>query len=708
MGLKGKGKGGKPWLKTLLRDESRFQSCLHYASWSRARREERRANQQANANGGGKGLERGFGVVMVELMLRKHALVTGAQTIEHFAKRWRELVAEQIARFPDAHTYIFLFDDETNVPQAKSKEQAKRRADPDKKLTPRELELLGERFSRLCNSDPHEFQRRIQQEFGVKARERNCSSFEIFMSKYMHTSGRREDEIEFATRCITAGAYACLGPGKRVLIDRGVWRDSFHRDSETDRYEGGEEPWSSMVRSFKSPDDFHSERSLGIHSLIQASADIADDDDDDQEQAEKKRKELQQKAHSASRAWILIDQFGVRRLQEMDGQHLVGEADLKIARYTRLFAGQNIYIVCHDTDELPILLLTIKDWIPTQGKVPGRIMLDLTIPSDDKPKPGRKEPTPAQPLPPLPGVIDMICLWRQVIQWFLDDFPQVRNPIEVFCLMLVLMKTDFVDNPPLLGGTRLWDAFKNWKLRKHLAGCVMTDGHMGAALPTSELEKALVSGEQFLQAKSQRQANNYMLALLMRDLTKGTRYHRQQLQSGLDRCPIGRQSRMLSFRENGIAAFIDEAYKLKLAKQTHRWPNLEWRRAEARRVEWNLAYWYMGDTAEGRQYADSMAADSDGKSIFGWEWTLHKGNPTSTPSLSASSAKDQNQAKTATPVTGFKRKSGCLGRLRPTGMIAKDSHAVISAENLRNYQRGLWKRQRMTSGATMTTDGDRI
>ena len=100
-------------MKKLLRTDPRLRVAMHHASYSRARRHEKPVGQKSK----GKGVERGFDVVMVELMLRKHALVKGCQSLTMLANRWQALAQEQVKRFPDAHTLIFLFDDETNVPQ---------------------------------------------------------------------------------------------------------------------------------------------------------------------------------------------------------------------------------------------------------------------------------------------------------------------------------------------------------------------------------------------------------------------------------------------------------------------------------------------------------------------------------------------------------------------------------------------------------------
>lgn len=66
----------------------------------------------------------------------------------------------------------------------------------------------------------------------------------------------REDEFEFATRCIVSGAYGKLAEGnRRVIVDRGVWRDSFERSADTDPFGGGEEDWGHVIQSFANAED---------------------------------------------------------------------------------------------------------------------------------------------------------------------------------------------------------------------------------------------------------------------------------------------------------------------------------------------------------------------------------------------------------------------------------------------------------------------
>lgn len=645
--VKKMGLGGISWLKKLLREDPHLQKCMHYASYGKMR----------NGHNSGPGEETGFTVVMVELMLRKHALIKGCRHLEDFSKKWRNLATEQIRRFPDAHTFIFLFDDETNVPRAKGKTQAKRRKSAGDKLTEQELDALGPDYRYLCNANPVEFDRRVNNLFGAEANRKRVSPFEIFMIKHMRTAGMREDEFEFATRCIAAGAFANLGDHRRILIDRGVWRSSFERRLETDVHMGQDEPWSQVVRSF------HHTPTNGDTQHILACA----------------RGEYDPITEGSSgRAWILMDKWGVRRIDAMDGEHVVGEADVKIPRYARLFAGEDVYVVCHDTDVLVVLLLAVKDWIPRKGKCPGRLFLDMTVHTDEKRKAPRNAPPGTSNPPPLRGVVDIIALWREMHRWFLREFPGTDNPVEVFCTLLVFMGTDYVENPKSMASGRLWKAFRDNEARKHLSDAVYVDGHLGAALPVDVETQALLGLTGFDKVSNAEQATLAMVRLLLRDVTAGTFCHPSQLKLGPRHCPRNRQRRHISFRESALVHFLTRAYYVAGPKDATTWPPRTWMQAGARRVGWQMGYWYGGDTILGRRYFDEMAVNEQGVSIFGWHWIPDPdADPPVTIHTHVDSGCQQHHA--------CQQRAGCLRRHRPHHYVSESAATVVPVRELHAF-----------------------
>jgi hypothetical protein len=726
------GLGGITFIKRMLRDRNGrfFHKVMRRASYSPERMDERPVGERTR----GKGVEAGFDVAIVELMLRKYSILKRCYSTEQFAERWRDLVPEQVDRFPDATTLVFLFDDETNVPKAKGETQRKRRAGKGSGFTAEEQIALGP-YRYLCNNDPKGFNARIKCLFEAEAMERehagrtSVTPFEVYMTKHMHTSGLREDEFEFATRCIAAAPYVTLGghTPKRIIIDRGVWCPSYERgDPASDPHGGHYEPWlESVYPSFpaladlppipeevyrRAYDDVAAElkecstapdaadrvsclkrllhialQAWEVHNVyfggvlshlndaplaadpvvsslraiyekrsttVAASAlcsMVGDDDSGGTGTTERP---------SAERAWILMDGKGVRKIDEMDDAYIIGEADLKIPHYVRLFAGRSVFVVCHDTDLLIILLMTVKDWLRPQGRCPGRIMLDMTTASDT-----RKRPS-------LHGVVDIIALWREIHHWFASDFRGVRNPVEVFCLMIIMMGTDYVNNPPMLGEKLLWKAFSEKALYSHLAHAVATDGHMGAALP--------------LDTDHGVGADDDVVRVLKRDLRSGTFFDRDQPRLGLANCPRDHQMPFIEVYEGAVTMFMTQAYAAVKGNLAEKWPSREWMAAQARRIAWQMAYWYQGDTLEGRILDDEMALDDgdgegeQGQSLYGWHWVPDSGSREKASKKQASVAR--------------KRKPGCLGRTLPPGHISEPAPTVVSVERFREIRAR--KRQR--------------
>jgi len=683
MGLK-----GSQWVKGLLRDNPLFARFLSHASYSRARNGERPPGAEGRK---GPGVEIGYKVVVIELMLHKHKLVTGCQNLANYANKWRDLVANIIARFPDGETFVFLFDDNVNVPHAKGETQAKRGTG----FTSVELAILGtSRY--LCTNNPERFDSTIKALYSVTANEasmgrgrRTVSPFEHFMTKHMRTGSLREDEFEFATRWITAGAYAELGPTQRIVIDGGVWRNSFERSITNDPFNGGQESWEHVSASFRPTHDrLRKITSTGITD------EVPDRD-------------------PPMRGWILIDGRGVRRISQLDGSHRVGEADLKLARYVRLFAARkDVYVVCHDTDALPILLLAVRDMVPRQGQITARITLDMTTPTDENPK--RKKPpknkissNPDSPnywdpdmpkLPPHQGVVDICGLWREIHHWYRKQFPAVRNPIESFVLFMIMMGTDYVNNPPRLGPVRIWKAYKHHELANNILGrAIFTDGRMGSALIEDDAE-AIALLDPCLDDDTATATERMARCLLRRCDTGG--FLRITGAAACnddddDCCTRGRIRRHLSLNEQKIERFLNMAYLKEGVKDVSKHPDYHWCTAQARRLGWQMAYWANGDTLFGRQrenemlgvnYVSPQDANRGKKriatcnvggreSLHGWCWEPIPNDESKSP--------PKKRRKCSLP-ENLKNK-GDLGRRKPMGYQSRPASRVTELRVFRQF-----------------------
>ena len=668
------------WLKTLLRTDPRFKRCMSHASMSRARNGDRPPGAEGRR---GPGKEPGYEVVVVELMLHVRKLLPGCQNLAGYAQKWKDLVATTMLRFPDAETFFFPFDDRVNVPKAKGQTQAKRGTG----FTEEELEELGiYRF--LCNDNPAGFDECIRNLYSEEAnrmsRRRTVSAFEIFMAKHLRTSSLREDGFEFATRWIVAGAYADLGTRTRILIDGGVWRESFRRSSKTDALHGAQETWGNVVASFS--DHLSLLRRLDVDK-----APLVENDD----------------PNPASRAWILMDGKGVRRIEQVHQAHLIGEADLKIPRYVRLIGGQkNIFIVCADTDLFAILLLMLRDLIPKKGRMPKKVTLDMTTSTDENPK--RKKPknpssdpespdywVPDMPKPaPRPGVIDMCEVWRQMHHWYAEEFPEVLNPIENFVLYLIMLGTDFVKNPPKLAKAGMWKAYKEEGLANSiLATAVYTDGRMGAALFSNQAEADAMLNLPGAE-EDEAMATNRAALLLMRNCDAGGFLDAKQ-SSPEGQVKTSSQflfRKHVSIHEHKLERFFNMAYLKAGQKDISKHPSDHWYRSQARRDGWNLGYWSGGDTFGGRQREDEMMgaslqqgqikrkniADSRGKeSLHGWCWIKD-------PEPEEGSVKEP--PKKRAKYDGPKERKGDMRRRKPRGFHSEPAETVAE---LKVFQRAL-------------------
>jgi len=605
------GLNAKTWFKNILRTDPRFMKHMSHEKKSRAWK--------------GPNIEPDYKVVVVELMLHVRKLVPGCQGIAMFAKRWRDLVASTIGRFPDAETFIFPFDDDRNVPRAKGETQAQRKK--NRGFTPEELEALGE-FRFLCNSNTEGFDDCVLAMFSGrinKITRKPRPAFGVFMEKYFSTGSLREDNIEFATRWIIAGDYVGLGKARRIVVDGGVWRHSFERDIQTDLNQGRSESWKSVKNKFN---DFR---------VLRQRIDPA---------------YTRQELDPASRAMIMIDHWGVRKVDQMDQTHIIGEADLKIPRYVRLMAGRkHIYIDCSDTDLLAILLLMIRDIIPKTGKMLSKVTLNVTTSTDEHPKRPRPRNPSTDPedknywvagLPPLPpkmGVVDMVGLWREIHKWYAVEFPTIRNPVESFVLYLIMVGTDYIKNPPRLGEKLLWKAYHDHCLgEKILADLIHTDGRIGTAWIEDDAEAHLLLDIHATDSKQDATAR--IAKLFSRSCDGWGMLAKGNTNKGVP----SRFRKHISLNERLIERWLTMAYVL--VKNNKDPTTDQWKRSQARRIGWQIAYWSGGDTLAGRQYEDEMIGITQdittkriithriaetGQSLHGWNWIKNDDAVDSTP-----------------------------------------------------------------------------
>lgn len=174
--------------------------------------------------------------------------------------------------------------------------------------------------------------------------------------------------------------------------------------------------------------------------------------------------------------------------------YCIGEAEQKAPKYVSDIKEGPILVSCYDTDILPILLLNARDWIDLETKdIKVDVYVDLThqgsgthLPgparddsadhnSDILDRPSKKAATTStsggnrpvnapngdkkKKAPVRKIMVNVVALWRAIIDDFNVTMPNIKNPIEVVVLLMAMCGGDFVDNLPGVGAITMWNAF---------------------------------------------------------------------------------------------------------------------------------------------------------------------------------------------------------------------------------------------------------
>lgn len=160
----------------------------------------------------------------------------------------------------------------------------------------------------------------------------------------------------------------------------------------------------------------------------------------------------------------------------------IGEADMKIPSHIKHQKnGGDILVISKDTDMIPIMLLSMRDWIDLESEnVPFRIYLDLTPSEREKETPDSKNPptpdakpsiqdakpskppkkTKSKPPKTQAEILDVLKLWRHIYDYFRKTFPKIISPLETFVTLMILTKTDYVlTGLTGIGPAVIWKSF---------------------------------------------------------------------------------------------------------------------------------------------------------------------------------------------------------------------------------------------------------
>lgn len=144
----------------------------------------------------------------------------------------------------------------------------------------------------------------------------------------------------------------------------------------------------------------------------------------------------------------------------------IGESDVKIVRYVNSVVEGDILVCSYDTDLIPILLLSVRDWIGSSGEINKRVFLDLSPSGFCTHKPGggvikQRGGEVQDPKDNKRQMLDMVLLWRSIIEDFNMKFPFISDPIEIIVTLMMMSGTDYVETIYGIRCNKIWNAFED-------------------------------------------------------------------------------------------------------------------------------------------------------------------------------------------------------------------------------------------------------
>lgn len=231
-----------------------------------------------------------------------------------------------------------------------------------------------------------------------------------------------------------------------------------------------------------------------------------------------------------------------------------GEAEITLMSECKTLYSQmgfrDFYIVCDDTDIIPISLLSYDRFLP-QSKV--LVVLDEAT-------------AQFRPKERIMDVADTISL---VNKYFEKNLPQLKNPVVFLCLWMALMGSDYVEHVAGLSGTLFFNGFMNKELFDYLRG-----------LNTEDVEKLIIITPDGFAINE--------------DLTIGMllEYHMNYPESSQKKPDV--QQRIKLSRPTTV----EEVYRITThgGKRKVLSKTTDDMYAHVRRAAWQLNYWLIGPT----------------------------------------------------------------------------------------------------------------
>lgn len=501
--------------------------------------------------------------------------------------------------------------------------------------------LLKKKMDKLngCKNAPTDNKRKrsVASMGGFKSKIDQLTSFQVFLRKYARTKTLRGDMNRFMLLCCADIAMAMkrqfrLRPEQEVIIDGGICKAP---PSTFDwRYEGAYPPSTSDMTDFMNENIMRMRR--GYKNDLGGDDDDDDDDEDqiimnsatkiEEDYANMMKDELKKlQTISSSRDFrkiiigdinnetpIDVPSWSIQDYKSGDidsyksmsisiANNGIGEADIKILKDVEHNNHKYNWVVVDDSDLIPILLLSVRSLIDKDTCEFGhdtRLILDM-----DRNQSVNNNGLYNQQSS---SVIDIIDLWKGILEYFNQNFPNVAFPIETFCMILILNGTDHFSGFPWLSPNALWTKAFSTGGHYIMERAITTDKKFG--IPTIESPRIINFDEDAIM-----KFIRYAYATWMDKETE------KKIKNVVSRN-----------RGNAIAVLddshpflypsyksIDDWIKIKMAKSKKEIApfNEDTLRASVRRAIWNLNYWINGHTA---LCPDPLSKDGDGTSLYGW------------------------------------------------------------------------------------------
>lgn len=287
----------------------------------------------------------------------------------------------------------------------------------------------------------------------------------------------------------------------------------------------------------------------------------------------------------------------------------IGEGEVKIVKHTSVPHDGTYYIRACDSDLIPLLLLAAKEWIDAEtGQIHKRVYLNTSrdeIWLNDK-LPSRNQK--AGPVKSAETLLDVVQLWRCILYEFREKYPQIKDPIEVMVLMMILRGTDYTEGLQGIGAVTIMDTLD------YMGNNVLYDScppfTKNLSVDCTEHQCDIIFAEHKIY--------QWIVAL----------YYCKIYGTKLDNLDVFSLETSTKARRNGKYSCRLEDTMNYLRKQKLKYPippdqNLV---ALIRRIYWNMDYWINGWKLRG--YKPPLAVDSEtGLSLYGWKnSTVNEGN----------------------------------------------------------------------------------